>query len=169
MEAHLPMVDQQSTSGMPRPLWRIVLVCSLALNLAIAGVIGGSLISGRFGDGPPRSFDLGLGPVSRALTQDERRDIGRIMRRDRSLRDIDLRGRASDMVQALKAEPFDADVLRSLMAEQSARVADMQSRAQDAFIAAIADMSTERRTEFADQLARELSKVRPPRARPSGG
>ncbi len=163
------MVDLQSKPNKPRRLWRIVLVCSLALNLAIAGVIGGSLVSGRFGDGPPRSFDLGLGPVSRALTHDERRDIGRILRRDRSLRDMDLRGRASGMVDALKAEPFDEEMLRSLMTEQSSRVADMQSRAQDAFIAAIAGMSVERRSEFADQLAGELSKVRPPRARRSGG
>ena len=33
----------------PSRIWRIVLVVSLALNLAVAGMIGGALVSGRFG------------------------------------------------------------------------------------------------------------------------
>lgn len=163
------MADDATQPSKPSRLWKIVLVCSLALNLAIAGMVGGAMLSGRVGDGPPRSFDLGLGAVARALTPEERRDIGRSLRRDRDFRNFDLRGRVANMVDAIKADPFDPNALRSLMAEQSARMADVQSRAQDAFVATISGMSAERRAQFADQLANELSRERRPKLRASGG
>ncbi|MDP5085133.1 MAG: periplasmic heavy metal sensor [Yoonia sp.] len=163
------MADQEKQAAKPSRLWRSVLVLSLALNLAVVGVVAGAVISGRFGDGPPRSFDLGLGPVTRALTQDERREIGRALRRDRGLRSFDLRGRVSAMVAAIQAEPFDEAALRGLMAEHAARVSEVQAKAQDAFVDMISQMSPERRAAFADQLIQELSRDRPERTRPSGG
>jgi uncharacterized membrane protein len=166
MKERLSMDDQAKR---PSRLWKIILVCSLALNLAIVGIIGGSLASGRLGDGPPRSFDLGLGPVARALDPQERREIGRSLRQDRELRDVNLRGRVSGMVDALKADPFDPEIVRGLMSEQIARMADVQGRAQDAFIIVITEMSPERRAAFADQLASELSRERRPKDRRSGG
>ncbi len=163
------MVDQEPQAAKPRRLWRIVLVLSLALNLAVVGVVAGSVISGRFGDGPPRSFDLGLGPVTRALTQDERRDIARALRRDGELRRFDLRARVTGMVDAIQAEPFDEATLRGLMAEQASRFSAVQAKAQDAFVATVAQMTPERRAAFAAQLRDELSRARPERARTSGG
>ncbi len=163
------MADQEPQRAKPVRLWRIVLVLSLAMNLAVVGVVAGSVISGRFGDGPPRSFELGLGPVTRALTQEERRDIGRALRRDGELRRFDLRGRVAAMVDALQAEPFDAAVLRGLMAEQSARVSAVQTKAQDAFVDTVTQMTPERRAAFAEQLREELARARPERARTSGG
>lgn len=155
------MDNAPKTRAKPGRLWRIVLVCSLALNLAVAGLVIGSLAAGRLGDGPPRSFDLGIGPVARALTQQERRHIGHSLRQDRVLRGFDLHGRVSNMVVALKAEPFDPDLLRSLLADQNARTAEVQSKAQAAFLDVILGMAPDRRRAFADQLADELSKARP--------
>lgn len=164
------MAETDNAIAKPKRLWRVVLAISLALNLAVVGIIAGSIVSGRFGDGPPRSFDLGLGPMSRALEPKERRDIGRNLRENRVLRDYDLRGRVDGIVAALQAEPFDEAALRALLAEQASRVANVQVKAQDAFVAVVADMTPERRAIFAETLREELSKVRPPRERaPSGG
>lgn len=159
------MADPKMPAPRPSRLWRIVLVISLALNLAVVGLVAGSAATGRFGEGPPRSFDLGLGPMARALDKDERRAIGRVMRQDRALRDFNLRGRVSGMVEALKAEPFEPDALRALMAEQASRVAQVQATAQSAFVDQIITMTPERRHAFADQLTQELSRARPARDR----
>ena len=164
------MVEQDNTPAKPKRLWRIVLVISLALNLCVVGLIGGALVSGRLGDGPPRSFDLGLGPMSRALAPEERRDIGRSLRQDRVLRNVDLRGRVDRIVATLKQDPFDEAALRMLLDEQAARLSEVQGKAQDAFITVLSEMTPERRAIFADQLREELAKDRPNRQRaPSGG
>ncbi|MEL6685340.1 MAG: periplasmic heavy metal sensor [Pseudomonadota bacterium] len=163
------MAEKPMPTARPSRLWRIVLVVSLALNLAVVGVVVGSVVSGRAGDGPPRSFDLGIGPIARALEPQEKRAVSRSLRQDRSLRNLDFRGRVNDMVTALRAEPFDADALRALMADQAAAVSDIQTKAQDATLELIVAMTPERRRAFADQVAEELSRVRPPRSRNSGG
>lgn len=139
---------------------RIVLVLSLALNLAVVGLIVGAGVAGRFGDRPPRSFDFGLGPVARALEQDERRAIGRELRRDGALRGYDMRQGANDMVAALRAEPFVPDALRELMALQAAHVAQLQRSAQDALMDQIAAMTPDRRAAFAEALDQELQRGR---------
>jgi uncharacterized membrane protein len=163
------MADHDKTAMRPSRLWRIILVCSLALNLAVAGVVVGSMASGRLGDGPPRSFDLGIGPITRALSPQERRDVGRSLRQDRVLRDVDLRGRVNGMVDALKADPFAPEALRAFLEAQNAQMANVQGKAQDALLETIADMTPARRQEFADQLQQELSKARPRPPRSSGG
>ena len=166
------MADQSQIPARPRRLWRVVLVLSLALNLAVTGVVGGAIFSGRVGEGAPRSFDLGVSPLARALSPAERRDVGRSLRRDRVMRDIDLRGGAAGIVNTVRATPFDADALRAVLQEQAAQIATVQTKAQDAFVEAIANMTPDRRDAFADRLAEELSKERPrrgQRATSSGG
>lgn len=139
---------------------RILLVLSLALNLAVIGLIVGAGVSGRFGDRPPRSFDFGLGPVARALESDERRAIGRELRRDGALRGYDMRQGANDMVAALRAEPFEPETLRELMALQAAHVGQLQRSAQDALLDQITTMTPERRAAFAEKLEQELQRGR---------
>ena len=163
------MAEDKLPVARPSRLWRVVLVLSLALNLAVAGVIIGAVTSGRASDGPPRSFDLGIGPIARALEPQERRAIARDLRRDRSLRALDFRGRATEMVETLRAEPFDAVQFRALMDAQVTAVSGLQSKAQDATLDQIIAMTPERRRAFADRVAEELSRMRAPRTRNSGG
>lgn len=163
------MADDKTPQARPSRLWRVVLVLSLALNLAVIGVVVGSAASGRWGDGPPRSFDLGLGPIARALEPQERRAIGRKLREDRSLRDFDLRDRVNRVVAALQADPFEADVLRALLAEQSERITAVQATAQEVVVEQITAMTPERRRAFADQVLEEMSRARSLRDRSSGG
>jgi uncharacterized membrane protein len=162
------MAEEQTAKARPGRIWRTVLVLSLALNLAVLGVVVGSVASGRVGDGPPRSFDLGIGPVSRALEPEERREIGRNLRRDGSMRSADLRNSVNGIVTALKAEPYDPEVLRILMDAQAASMMDIQARAQAATLEQISAMTPQRRRAFADQLEEELSRIKPRRTRRSG-
>lgn len=158
------MVDVSKTG--PSRVWRVVLVLSLAMNLAVVGLVVGASVSGRFGDRPPRSFDFGLGPVARALEPRERRQIGLAMRRDGALRDMDLRGNAAAMIAALRADPFDAGQLQDLMVAQAGQMAMLQRNAQAALLDQISAMSPDRRAAFADRLQEELSRGRDRR---SGG
>ncbi|KQB97167.1 hypothetical protein AL073_08910 [Loktanella sp. 1ANDIMAR09] len=163
------MAEDKTPQARPSRLWRVVLVLSLALNLAVVGVIVGSAASGRWKDGPPRSFDLGLGPIARALEPQERRAIGRQLRNDRSLRDFDLRDRVNRVVAALQADPFDPDVLRALLADQSARMTTVQATAQEVVVEEIIAMTPERRRAFAERVLEEMSRARSLRERSSGG
>ncbi len=157
----------EPVSSKPSRLWRMIFVISLALNLAVVGLVVGAVASGRLGDGPPRAFDLGLGPVARALDPQERRAIGMALRRDAGLRRGEMRAQTALMIASLRQDPFNPDALRDVIAEQRARLGDIQNAAQEAFINQITAMSPERRAAFADVLEQELS--RPPRERRSGG
>lgn len=159
------MADPTLPGKKPSRLWRAVLVISLALNLAVAGIVIGAVVSGRTGEGGPRSFDLGVGPMARALAPNERRQITRSLRDSRALRDLNPRGRVDRMVAVIVADPFDPAALQTLMAEQSAKVDVMQAQAQSAFLQTITDMTPERRAAFAAALSEELSRPRSPRPR----
>ncbi|MFO8126515.1 periplasmic heavy metal sensor [Yoonia sp.] len=163
------MAEGKMPASRPVRLWRIVLVLSLALNLAIAGMVTGAVVSGRAGDGPLRSFDLGIGPIARALEPQERRAVRRSLREDRGLRGMDFRERMNGVVEALKAEPFDPDALRALMAEQAADIEGIQAKAQAATLDQIIAMTPERRRAFADQVMEELSRAGGSREPASGG
>lgn len=163
------MAEAETPRSRPSRLWRTVLVVSLALNLAVAGVVVGSAASGRLGKGPPRSFDLGLGPMARALDPQERRAIGRSLRQDRALRDLDLRGRVEQVIAVLQAEPFDPQAFRILLEEQAAKVAGLQTQAQDALLEQIIAMTPERRRAFAAHLTEEMARDRRSGPRNSGG
>lgn len=144
---------------------RIVLVVSLALNLAVAGLVVGSFASGRMGEGPPRSFDLGIGAMARALTPEDRRQIGTQLRRARPMGEFNPRGQVEQLIDALRADPFDPDALQAAVAEQAQRTALVQTAAQDVVVDHIAAMSDADRAAFADRLVNELSRERsrPPR------
>ena len=152
------MADPMKPTARPSRIWRIVLIFSLALNLAVVGIVAGAMISGRFGDGPPRRIDFGLGPVARALTSDERRDIGRDLRQDHNLRSHDFRGQMAAMTAALRADPYDPAAMQALLEDQAARLSQVQANARLAVLERIAAMSPARRSAFADRLEEELQR-----------
>lgn len=146
----------QSTS-VPRSI-RILLILSLALNLLVVG-----LVAGAWAFGPhhrqPRGVDLVLGPVARALDEEDRRAI-----RDRLIEQPELRrsGRAERretqqaLITALRAEPFDPDALASLLDAEQNRAQAVQRAAREAFLARLAEMEPQARRDFADRLASEM-------------
>ena len=100
------MAEPTPTPPKPARLIRIVLVVPLSLNLAVAGILIGAASSGRWKGGPPPNFEVALGPITRALAPEERRDIRRSLIQDRALRDLNLRSGMAEVLAALQADPL---------------------------------------------------------------
>ena len=91
---------------------RIALAVSLALNVAVAGLVGGALLGRGGPEDPPALRMLGLGPFALALPADGRDQLrGRLEEMTPDLRAERTRiGMSLRHVQgALLAEPFDRD------------------------------------------------------------
>ena len=159
---------EQTTNKSTR-LLRNMLVVSLAANLIIVGLVVGTVVSGRLGDGGPRSVNIGNGSITRALSPEERRAVGDQLRHGQGLSRAARRAMGERVVNALRQEPFDSDVLRDVLAGQGVRMKALREQAQDAIIVQIENMSTERRAEFADQVEREMTRPRRDREERSGG
>jgi len=155
------MSDPQTN---PRPrlsgAWRWLLVASLAINLAIAGLFAGAVISGRAG-GPPRGFDLAIGPFARALDHDDRRWIMRELTEGGEAHQprpaADRAAERQAIVAAVLADPFDPATLAEAMDEMRERGDALQRVTQVALVARIAAMTPEARAAFAERLATELA------------
>ena len=138
------------------PRWmRVLLVLSLALNLLVAGlVVGDAFVGGGPGRGP-RPAEMTLGPLARALDEDDRRAILRSLR---GHPDIEALGRdrrdqgIEDIVAAFRAEPFDPEQARAALSVQAEQVGRVQAAAQQALVDRLAAMETEARRAFADRL-----------------
>ena len=95
--------------------WRIVLILSLALNVAVIGAVAGlALRVGR--DGPPARYDLALGPIGQALSSEDKRAVGRELRRNPALRDGRPRAdrvAAQALVDALRQDVVSEAALRA--------------------------------------------------------
>lgn len=145
------MADQQ-----PRKLWRIVLVISLALNLAVVGVVGGFMVRSSGDKGPPRSFDVGLGPIGRALDREDRRAIGAALRNAPQLRGSSRQkdeAILADFIAALRADPFSEAALVVVLEVPATRVAAVRETAITALTNRIVGMSVADRHALADRLA----------------
>lgn len=135
----------------PSRFWRIVLAVSLALNLGLIGFGVGGALSGRAGDGPPARYSIALGPIGQALSREDRRAIARELGGKigkRTARNAQLR----EMVDLLRAEPFDPDALRTVLQNQTHNTLEVANAAQDAFVARIASMTIAERTLIADRI-----------------
>lgn len=143
---------------------KIALAASLALNLGIAGVVGGSLIVGALHhDRPMMVRDLGFGPFTDALSPEDRAALRasflaeagdfRAARRE-------VRAEFAAFLAALRADPFDAEALRVVMAQQNARARDRMELGQRLLADRLAAMPPEARLAFADRLEARLSRNR---------
>ncbi|MFT5648686.1 MAG: putative membrane protein [Yoonia sp.] len=141
----------------PRSLVRIVLVASLALNVAVVGAVAGLALSGRSNDGPPQRMSFEFGPLGRVLDRDDRRAISAEMRRNgpRPLSRNARQMQFDAIAQALRADPFDPVMLTELIGELRNRSTRVQLNAQTAFVAHLAAMSASERAELADKLERD--------------
>lgn len=144
---------------------RILLVVSLGLNLAVAGVVGGALLSGR--DRPARfgGFDVTLGPFARALSREDRRAIGDELRNRPDLGPSARGSRKAALdgfLAALGTDPFDADAVRTTFADQRTRTLNGMEAGQEILLARIVAMTPAARAEFAARLRVELGNGRRP-------
>lgn len=146
-----------------RPWQRVLLVASLALNLAILGAAIGFFAMNRGPDGrhgPPRVDRMG-GPLTHALSHEDRRAIGRAIwkeyREGRPSR-ADQRAQYDAVIAALRAEPYAADVVERNLEDQLSLATERQRVGQRILLERLAAMSAEERTAFADRLQEGLDR-----------
>lgn len=140
-----------------RRIWRVVLVISLALNIAVAGVLTGTALSGRGKDGPPARMTFAFGPLGRILDGKDRRAISEQMRRNgpRPLTRGQMNRRLATLADALRADPFDPAGFAVMLDGLRDRTMQVQENAQGAFVAHLAGLTPERRAALADRLERK--------------
>ncbi len=151
--------DNRVTPSVGRGV-RIALVVSLAINLLVAGVVIGGLVSGRGPGGFP-GYDLSLGPFAQALDPQDRAALRDEFRKRADLRPIGRRDRAqalSDFLTALRSDPFDIGAVEAIFAGQRDRATAAMSAGQAVLLDRIGQMTPEARAAFADRLSRELGR-----------
>jgi len=124
--------------------WRIVLLASLAVNLLVVGLVAGALLDRDDRRPGFRGQPLvsALPDADRAALRDE---LGRPDREDR-------RARFRALLDAIRAEPFDAAALRDLLATERARGQDRAARFETAIIARLSGMDAAARADYARRL-----------------
>lgn len=151
------MADETGKTGSNRKL-KILLAVSLALNLGIAGLVGGVMLR----DGPPRGGkDFGLGPLSEALSHEDRKAL----RKSFVERHPDIRGDRKEMqaefaavVAALRAEPFDPAALDQALAAVAARNQTLLDSGRLLVAERLKAMTAEERAAFAERLEKRIRK-----------
>lgn len=138
---------------------KIALALSVALNLAVAGLVAGAWM----GDGPHRGMprDMSFGPFSAALDSDDRRAIRRaLMERLGEFREQRAAAQAEfeTLLTALRADPFDAGALKSALAALEARNAERLELGRSLIETRLIEMSPEERAAFADRLEKGLNR-----------
>lgn len=140
---------------------KIALAVSVALNLAVAGLVGGAMLhdSGEGGRGDNMTRDLGFGLFDGALQSQDRDNLRRaIQERFDDLRAArqQMQSDAQAILAALKATPFDPAALSAAMDAQTkhlgARLDFGNSVVRD-FLLALPD---EARLAFADRLEQRM-------------
>ena len=148
-----PAPPQKSLRGL-----RIALGISVALNLLVAGLVVGAILR----DGGPRDRmvrDLDLGPFTEALSQEDRAAIRRdFVARMPELREVRraMRAEFGALLEVLRAEPFDPEAMRAVMAGQRMRMQERLDLGQDLLVQRLAEMTPEARQAFADRLEERL-------------
>lgn len=147
----------------PRNWTRIVLVVSLALNLAVVGMVAGFAFSGGPKGGPAR-FDLTAGPLTRAMDDDMRGDLRRVLRdspaferRNRG----EMRADMVELVAVLRAEAFDSAAFRDALTRQRERLQQGQETVLAVVTEQISTMTPDERRAFADRLEAQLRRGEP--------
>ena len=135
----------------PRRWVRVLLVLSLALNLLVAGVVGGAIW--RYGgpDGP-----RGERPIGVMLFAEMPRQSRSNLRHHMAQMPHD--GRPGDSLRAiadlLRTTPFDAAGLGDVVMQHNEQRAATQTRLHRAWLDQVAAMSDAERVAYADRLER---------------
>lgn len=152
---------ERGKPGMRRGV-KILLFASLALNLAVAGVVIGAVVKHRFDgdDRRPRIEGPG-GPLTRALSREDRREIGKALRAEfgamRPSRDK-IRADYDRVIAALRAEPYDAATVRAVVSEQSEAMDARMRAGQAQLLKRLDEMTPDERARFAGRLEEVLDR-----------
>lgn len=148
----------------PRRWVKVLLVCSLALNLLIFGAIAGAVLSGgQWGARHAMHMAPVGGPLSRALNHEDRHALGDKMRDvygNRAAARAEWRGLLEDLLQDLTAVPFDPGAVKSHLGAIEASLVKRQHLGRDLLIERLTAMTDEERADYARRLKRVLRRGR---------
>lgn len=162
------MTDQNSPLGQgPAPKTgrrvKVILAVSLALNLAVVGMVAGVALKSKRQDGGrlPEVRELNFGPFTEALSRPQRREMLRDFVSDRArlqaLRDqIGVEFQA--VLDAVRADPFDPAALDAALSAQTSSTVARLERGRQALQSVILGMSPQDRLTYADRLERGLQR-----------
>ena len=158
------MTEQKGT-GRTKPWVRALLVASLALNLAVAGLAAGWALrhGGDHASHHPSRLDMAGGPLTRALSDADRRAIGRAMRdawRGRTNNGPNIGESFDALVIDLRAVPFNADRVAAQMRTQRDGFAARFEMGQEVLLTHLAAMSDADRAAYADRLEAQIAEYR---------
>lgn len=138
-------------------LLRVLLVLSVALNLAVIGVVAGAVMRD-----PPRqdpSRGPAFGPYDRALTEEDRKALREAFRREVPQFREEWRQMQDDMAElqtALRADPYDPAHVAEVFARQHVRGAQMMALGQKLLAERLAAMTPEERAAYANRLEQRM-------------
>ncbi|MFN3577976.1 MAG: periplasmic heavy metal sensor [Tabrizicola sp.] len=159
-----PPPPQPALPGSSGSRWlKVALAVSVALNLAVAGLVLGAWL----GDGPRKGMprDLSFGPFSEALSDKDRRALRRdLMGRLGEFRTSREAARAefNGLLAALRADPFDPEGLKTALAAIERRNAERLELGRSLIEKRLVEMTVEERRAFADRLERGIRRLPKP-------
>ncbi|MCX8224497.1 MAG: periplasmic heavy metal sensor [Sulfitobacter sp.] len=141
---------------------RWALGLSMGANLLIVGLVAGAAY--RF-DGPhggPGSSMRNFGtPYILALEKGDRRAIFKELRQNKPAGHMNRAARRAlytEVVSAMRAEPFDLSRVQSVLDQQASASVAVQQAVQNAWLAEIAAMDPTARAAYADRLQEVLTR-----------
>lgn len=160
-------MDTTPPSRVPRRM-KIILGLSLALNLAVVGLIAGAVWRHEEPRGGARSAGFGAYglPYMIALPRAERRVVIGAVRAGREAGVPDRAARRAlygDVLAALQARPFDPTALSAALGRQTEATLQVQEVAQGAWLAVITGMTDADRADYAQQIEEVLRRGPRPR------
>jgi len=164
-----PTDDTPKPKKKPRRWLIPAFLVSLALNLLIAGVVGGWMLSPR-GWHRPGPTDLGdaQGLVGsafvRALPDAQRRQLLKDIFHDRGQlrqnRDS-LRQQFETLLTAIRADPFDPAAIEALLEDQRQTAGHRQKIGESLILKRLSEMTPQERSAYADRLEATLRRLKP--------
>ena len=157
-------MQEQHTTRTRRAL-PYVLGVSLAVNLLVAGLFAGAAyrhadMMGPGGRHVPGVRDYAT-PYVQSMPEDGRRAIGKALRsgpQSKALSREARRALYTEMLVALRSEPFDPARAGQVLAAQKTAVEAVQEAAQAAWLAEVTRMDGTARRAYADALEQELQR-----------
>lgn len=142
--------------------WKIVLALSLAVNLAIVGLVAGAMIGAgpRGGGADTHLRSLGLGPFATAFARDDRAELAARMDRGALRAERRALGESlSALRQVLAREPFDRDQADAALRQSRLAAQALQAIGHAAVLDQIAAMDATERAALALRLDRALRRM----------
>lgn len=148
------MTEPTPNSLSSSPRWmRFALVVSLAVNLAVVGLVGGTILAHR-GDHPEgrNGPDISIGALPQALDREDRRALREVVMAHRKDRRAAALEDLKALSTALRADPFDPGAVQAVFDRQIARMTDGLRNGQQVMAQRFAAMTAAERAAVADRL-----------------